>query len=88
MLRLAVIGKDVSRSLSPVMHRFLLGKMGVPCSYEAVSIPPVQFAARAQELFERFDAFNVTIPFKGKANSGESAGSSMPMATLSALPQS
>lgn len=64
MLKLAVVGKDVSRSLSPAMHTFLLGKMGVPCSYEAVSIPPVQFAARVQELFERFDAFNVTIPFK------------------------
>ena len=49
MLKLAVVGKDVSRSLSPAMHTFLLGKMGVPCSYEAVSIPPVQFAARAQE---------------------------------------
>ena len=48
MLKLAVVGKDVSRSLSPAMHTFLLGKMGVPCSYEAVSIPPVQFAARAQ----------------------------------------
>ena len=64
MLKLAVIGKDVSRSLSPVMHRFLLGKMGVECSYESVSIPPELFSQRAEELFSRFDCFNVTIPFK------------------------
>lgn len=64
MLNLAVIGKDVSRSLSPSMHKFLLGKMGEPCSYEAVSVPPETFSARAEELFGKYDAFNVTIPFK------------------------
>lgn len=64
MLKLAVIGKDVSKSLSPAMHAFLLGKMGAAHTYEAVSIPPAQFAARAPALFSRFDAFNVTIPFK------------------------
>lgn len=64
MLKLAVIGKDVSKSLSPVMHRFLLEKMGVACSYEAVSIPPERFSECAEGLFSRFDCFNVTIPFK------------------------
>ena len=66
MLRLAVIGKDVSRSLSPVMHRFLLGKMGERCTYECVSIPPERFSADVGTLFSRFDAFNVTIPFKAE----------------------
>ena len=64
MLKLAVIGKDVSGSLSPAMHTFLLGKMGAACSYEKVSIPPEKFSSRAEELFSRFDCFNVTIPFK------------------------
>lgn len=64
MLKLAVIGKDVSKSLSPAMHAFLLGKMGAAHTYEAVSIPPAQFADCAPALFSRFDAFNVTIPFK------------------------
>lgn len=64
MLKLAVIGKDVSGSLSPAMHTFLLGKMGAVCSYEKVSIPPEKFSSRAEELFSRFDCFNVTIPFK------------------------
>ena len=65
MLKLCVIGKDVSQSQSPAMHTFLLNKMGADCSYEAVSIPPAEFSARAEALFETYDAFNVTIPFKG-----------------------
>ena len=64
MLKLAVIGKDVSQSQSPAMHTFLLHALGEECSYEAVSIPPENFGERAEGLFERYDAFNVTIPFK------------------------
>ena len=64
MLKLAVVGKDVSKSLSPAMHTFILGKMGEECTYECVSIPPEEFSARAQGLLEQFDGFNVTIPFK------------------------
>ncbi len=64
MLNLAVIGRDVSRSQSPAMHAFLLGKMGVACTYERVSLAPNEFRAQAEELFSRYDGFNVTIPFK------------------------
>ena len=66
MLHLAVVGKDVSQSDSPSMHTFILQKLGAKCSYERVSVPPAQFMERAEELFSRFDAFNVTIPFKGE----------------------
>ncbi len=66
MLKLAVVGKDVSKSQSPAMHAFILGAMGERCTYDTVSIPPEQFAARAESLFETYDAFNVTIPFKGE----------------------
>ncbi len=64
MLKLAVIGKDVSQSESPAMHTFLLQKMGGACTYEKVSIAKEAFASKAEELFSRFDAFNVTIPYK------------------------
>ena len=66
MLKLAVIGKDVSQSDSPAIHNFILGKWGVECSYEKVSVPPAEFASRAETLFAKYDAFNVTIPFKGE----------------------
>ena len=67
MLRLAVVGKDVSRSDSPAIHEFILRRrFRTACSYERVSIPPEDFAERAEELFARYDGFNVTIPFKGE----------------------
>ncbi len=66
MLKLAVIGKDVSASESPRMHAFILAGWGMRCSYDRVSIPPAEFSSRAEELFGRYDAFNVTIPFKGE----------------------
>ena len=66
MLKLAVIGKDVSQSDSPAIHNFILHRFSVECSYEKVSIPPEEFDRRAEELFSRYDGFNVTIPFKGE----------------------
>ncbi len=67
MLKLAVIGKDVSKSDSPAIHEFILRRrFSVSCTYDKVSIPPEQFHARAEELFSRYDGFNVTIPFKGE----------------------
>ncbi len=64
MLKLAVIGKDVSQSQSPSMHTFILEKMGETCSYEKISVAPNEFAEQAEKLFSVYDAFNVTIPFK------------------------
>ena len=66
MLKLAVLGKDVSQSLSPDMHKFLFARFHEQCSYEAVSVSPSEFSVRAEELFVKYDAFNVTIPFKGE----------------------
>ena len=64
MLKLAVVGKDVSQSQSPSMHTYILRNLGAKCSYERVSVPPAQFMERAEELFCEYDGFNVTIPFK------------------------
>lgn len=65
-MKLAVIGKDVSRSDSPAIHSFILRRFGKEFTYEKVSIPPEEFSLHAEELFTRFDGFNVTIPFKGE----------------------
>ena len=65
-MKLAVVGKDVSQSSSPRMHTFILNAMGQSCSYETVSVSPEKFHERAEHLFNMYDAFNVTIPFKGE----------------------
>lgn len=64
MVNLALIGKDVSKSLSPRMHTFLLREMGESCRYELLSLSPDSFERKAESLFETYDAFNVTIPYK------------------------
>ncbi len=63
-LKMAVIGKDVSKSLSPKMHTFIMKNLGVDCSYDTLSIPESEFAAVAPTLFQKYDAFSVTIPYK------------------------
>lgn len=63
-LNLAVIGKDVSKSTSPQIHKFIAERMGNSVNYKAVSIPENEFESRAEVLFNEYDGFNVTIPYK------------------------
>ena len=63
-IKLAVIGKDVSQSSSPAMHTFIAKKLGYDVSYDNISVPPEEFASRAEEFFAGYYGFNVTIPFK------------------------
>ena len=37
-LRLGLIGKDVTKSLSPKIHAFILGAWGIGCEYESFSV--------------------------------------------------
>lgn len=64
MLKLGLIGGEVSRSQSPKIHPFILDKWGKRCSYEALSLSEEEFLEKKEELFARFDAFNVTTPYK------------------------
>ncbi len=64
MLKLAVVGKDVSKSLSGKMHSFILNGLGVDCDYELLSVAAENFDERVNYLLSEKDAFNVTIPYK------------------------
>ena len=61
---LAVIGKDVSKSLSPEMHSFIAEKLGYKIDYKKISVPEDRFEEEVDSLFENLDGFNVTIPYK------------------------
>ena len=63
-LNLAVIGKDVSKSTSPQIHKFIAERMGNAVNYTALSIPEAEFESRVEDLFAEYDGFNVTIPYK------------------------
>ena len=64
MKKLAVIGKDVSQSLSPRIHKFIAKHTGNKLEYNSISIPESEFEREAEKLFGAYDGFNVTIPYK------------------------
>lgn len=63
-LKLAVIGKDVSKSNSPEMHSFIAERLGYSVAYDKISIPEDDFNEQISTVIEAYDGFNVTIPFK------------------------
>ena len=63
-LKMAVVGKDVSKSLSPKMHKFILGKLGYSCTYDKVSLDMEEFDTKFPLLLKEYDTLNVTIPYK------------------------
>ena len=63
-LRLGLIGKDVSKSTSGAIHRFILSEFGVECEYQSFSITPQDLDSTMRRLLGDFDGFNVTIPYK------------------------
>ncbi|MDE7453472.1 MAG: shikimate dehydrogenase [Clostridia bacterium] len=63
-LKLAVIGKDVSKSQSPQIHNFIAQKTGNKISYERISIAEDRFENEIEKLLGTYDGFNVTIPYK------------------------
>lgn len=64
MKKLAVIGKDVSKSLSPQIQKFIADYTGNELEYVSISITESEFEKRAETLFKEYDGFNVTIPYK------------------------
>ena len=64
MLKLGLIGKDVSKSDSARMHTFIVRRMGEDCTYDLLSITPEELDATVKTLLSEYDAFNVTIPYK------------------------
>lgn len=63
-LKLAVIGKDVSKSVSPVMHNFIAERLGRKISYDKISLTQTEFEGRIKDLIAEYDGLNVTIPYK------------------------
>ncbi|MGN1060630.1 MAG: shikimate dehydrogenase family protein [Candidatus Coproplasma sp.] len=64
MIKLAVVGKDVSQSASPQIHLFIAKSLGVEISYDRVSIPEEEFESRVEGLLKEYDGMNFTIPYK------------------------
>ncbi|MDE7084230.1 MAG: shikimate dehydrogenase, partial [Clostridia bacterium] len=55
MLKLAVIGKDVSKSTSPQMHKFIASELGFEITYEKISVPEERFDEEIKTLLKEYD---------------------------------
>lgn len=64
MYKLAVIGKDVSKSDSAKMHTYIMQGLGSSCTFELLSVAGEEFGAYAEKLIAEYDGFCVTIPYK------------------------
>ena len=64
ILRLGLLGKDVSKSPSPAVHTFILKEFGYGCEYEKVSVCMEDFDCVVRRFLGDFDGFNITIPYK------------------------
>ena len=64
ILRLGLIGKDVSKSHSPQIHSYILKAFGYDCLYEKLSVSAEDFDMAMRRLLGDCDGFNVTIPYK------------------------
>ena len=67
-VRLAVIGKPVSHSLSPRMHQAVLDRLGKDTRYVAISVEPGRVAKCLSRMAKAgFIGCNVTVPHKHEA---------------------
>lgn len=64
IIRLGLVGKDVSKSESEAIHVFILDALGYQCEYENFSVDAANFDTAMRSLLGDFDGFNVTIPYK------------------------
>ena len=64
VIRLGLVGKDVSQSESEAIHVFILSELGYQCEYENFSVDAANFDNAMRRLLGDFDGFNVTIPYK------------------------
>lgn len=64
MYKLALIGKDVSKSLSPQIHNFICKELNIDVEFQLISIPEEQFEDRIEGILAGVHGLNVTIPYK------------------------
>ncbi len=64
ILKIGLVGKDVSKSDSPRIHTFIVERLGYGCAYELRSVDGENFDGAIRRFLGDLDGFNVTIPYK------------------------
>lgn len=64
MKRFALLGHNISYSLSPLIHKTLYAYYGVSATYELLSVAPHELPHTVETLRREYAGFNVTKPYK------------------------
>lgn len=64
MLKLALIGNSISKSLSPKLMEFFARKVNVSLTYDLIDLPSDCANADLLSAISSFDGVNITAPFK------------------------
>ncbi len=64
VLKIGLVGKDVSKSTSRQAHEYILRGLGYTCEYETISVGADGFDFVMRRFLGDLDGFNVTIPYK------------------------
>lgn len=67
MNKFALVGSDIAQSLSPELWRFFAEKTGVNLTYELCDTDAAVSDGALMEIIARYDAVNITSPFKNRA---------------------
>ncbi len=62
--RLAVIGRNVSQSLSPLIQQFIARNLGIKVTYDNLSLCESGFECAIETVMKHYDGFNLTYPYK------------------------
>ena len=65
-MKLAVIGKPIGHSFSPIIHTEFANEVGIDISYQAIEVNPENFEKTVRKMFkdEGYYGLNVTLPLK------------------------
>ena len=64
MLRAGLIGQNIARSLSPILHRAAAKSIGMTADYALFDLPPERLEGWLAKEAQTLDGFNVTAPYK------------------------
>jgi len=63
-VKLGIVGNPVEHSLSPKMHSAAMKALNITGSYKLLPTPQKEMAERMQEIREKYQGVNITIPYK------------------------
>lgn len=66
MYKIALLGRDISYTKSPAVHRAIAQAIGIEMRFDVLDIRPEGLSFTVDTLFDEYDGFFVTKPYKSE----------------------